>query len=57
MEKILNKKKKRIGDLSEDKRVVEIVRDGCLTRISANKDGTLRIVNSFIDSSGILKER
>lgn len=57
MEKILNKKKKRIGDLSEDKRVVEIVRDGCLTRISANKDGTLRIVNSFIDSSGVLKER
>ena len=36
---------KRVCDISEDGRVVVILSKGCMTRITANPDGTLRIEN------------
>jgi hypothetical protein len=48
MEKVLNKKNKRVCDLSDDHTFADIIRDGCLTRISAGKDGLLMITNSLI---------
>lgn len=43
MLKFKNSDGKRVCDISEDRKVVEIVRDGCKTRITANPDGTLQI--------------
>ena len=43
MNKIYNFDKKRVCDLSNDKRVVEIKKGNCITRISSNPDGTLKI--------------
>lgn len=48
MKKIINNNGKRVCDISEDRKVVEIVRDGCLTRITANPDGTLKIENFYL---------
>lgn len=45
MEQIHNLNGKRVCDRSEDRRVIEIVQKGCLTRITANPDGTLNIEN------------
>ena len=45
MTEIHNLNGKRVCDVSEDKRTVEIVHKGCLTRITANPDGTLNIEN------------
>ena len=45
IEPVRNNNGKRVCDISEDRKVVEIVRDGCLTRIMANPDGTLKIEN------------
>ena len=45
MEPIKNLKDKRVCDISHDRRVVEIVQKGCLTRITANPDVTLRVEN------------
>lgn len=42
-EKIRDLNKKRVCDLSVDRKVVTIVRDGCKTLITANPDGTLDI--------------
>lgn len=36
---------KRVCDISNDRKVVEIVQKGCLTRITANPDGTLKVEN------------
>ena len=36
---------KRVCDVSDDKKTVEISMKGFITRITANPDGTLRIVN------------
>lgn len=36
---------KRVCDVSENGRVVEIVQKGYVTRITANSDGTLNIEN------------
>jgi len=35
--------KKRVGDISSDKRVFEIKMKDCVTRVTANPDGTLSI--------------
>ncbi len=43
MEKIENLNNKRVCDLSSDRRVIEIKQKNCLTRITANPDGTLNI--------------
>ena len=39
---------KRVCDKSDDNRIVEIVQKGCLTRITANPDGTLKLENVLI---------
>lgn len=36
---------KRVCDISEDRRAVEIVQRGYVTRITANPDGTLLVEN------------
>lgn len=38
--------RKRVCDLSEDRKIAIIRRGDCLTAISANKDGTLRFTRS-----------
>ena len=43
MAEIRNLNGKRICDISKDRRVVEIVQKDCLTRITANPDGSLKI--------------
>jgi hypothetical protein len=40
---VRNLDKRRVGDISQDKRVYVIHLKGCLTKISANADGTLSI--------------
>lgn len=45
MEEIRNLRGKRVCDRSPDGRVIEIVLKDCLTRITANPDGTLHIEN------------
>ena len=51
MEEIRNLNKKRVCDRSEDHRIVEIRQGGCLTRITANPDGTLNIVHQVIEEA------
>ena len=43
MEEVRNLNGKRVCDISTDKKVVEIVQKDCLTRITANPDGSLKI--------------
>ena len=45
MAEIRNLNGKRICDISVDMTVVEIISRGCITRITANKDGTLTVEN------------
>ena len=45
MAEIRNLNGKRVCDISKDRKVVEIVQKDCLTRITANPDGSLKIEN------------
>jgi hypothetical protein len=45
MEEFRNLNGKRVCDHSKDNRIVEIHQKGCVTRITANPDGTLKIEN------------
>lgn len=45
MEEIRNLNGKRVCGMSRDHKVIEIVQKGCLTRITANLDGTLKVEN------------
>lgn len=45
MEMWKNSAGKRVCDISEDRRTVEIVQRGYVTKITANPDGTLLIEN------------
>ena len=45
MEEIRNLNGKRVCDMSRDRKVIEIIQKGCLTRITANPDGTLKVEN------------
>lgn len=45
MVEIRNLNGKRVCDISPDGKSIEIVQKGCLTRITANPDGTLNIEN------------
>ena len=45
MIKFNNSDNHRVCDVSEDKRFVIIERKGCVTRITANSDGTLNLEN------------
>ena len=51
MEVIKNLNNKRICDRSRDRKVVEIVLKDCLTRITANPDGTLNIEHIHIPNA------
>ena len=45
MQKELNLDLKRVCDVSSDKKVVEIRLKDCVTKITANPDGTLNIIH------------
>lgn len=46
MDEVRNPDRKRVCDLSTDRRIIEIRKKGCVTRITANPDGTLNITHS-----------
>jgi len=48
---VQNLDKKRVCDISADGTVVEIRRKDCVTRITANPDGTLNITQERITSA------
>lgn len=48
MYEIRNLNGKRVGDISIDGRHIEILVRGCVTIISANKDGTLKIEHQIL---------
>lgn len=48
MEPVKNLNDKRVCDISHDHKVLEIVQKGCLTRITANPDGTLKVENVLL---------
>lgn len=43
---VINLNKKRVCDLSNDKRIAQIRRGDCVTYIGANPDGTLHITHT-----------
>lgn len=45
MSEIINLDHKRICDISCDEKIVEIRKKDCITRITANPDGTLSITH------------
>lgn len=45
MEEFKNSSGKRVCDISPDRKTIEIFIKGCLTRITANPDGTLNVQN------------
>jgi hypothetical protein len=51
MNEIKNLDQKRVLDLSADGRIVEIRRKGCVTRITANPDGTLCITQGRVPAA------
>jgi hypothetical protein len=48
MSEVENLDRKRVCDISTDKRLVEIRRKDCVTRITARPDGTLNITQERI---------
>ena len=48
MEPVKNLDDKRVCDQSEDKKTSEIRKKDCTTRITANKDNTLRITHEYV---------
>jgi len=48
MQTITNLDSKRVCDVSVDKRVIEIRKKSCITKITANPDGTLNITHERI---------
>ena len=51
MYEVKNLEGKRICDVSNDARVVEIRRKDCITRITANPDGTLNVTQERIKAA------
>ena len=49
MEQVKNLDDKRVCDKSKDGKVIVIRKKDCMTRITANPDGTLRIENFHLD--------
>ena len=47
MEEVRNLDKKRVLDKSKDNRVIEIRRQDCVTRITANPDMTMNISHRY----------
>lgn len=50
MKQELNLDYKRVCDISIDLKIVEIRKKDCITRITANPDGTLNIVHKRIET-------
>ncbi len=48
MSEVTNLDHKRVCDVSTDSRVIEIRRKDCVTRITANSDGTLNITHERV---------
>lgn len=46
MQEVRNINNKRICDISSDRKVIEICLKDCLTIITANPDGTLKIIHT-----------
>lgn len=51
MNEVQNLDKKRVCDVSTDGKVIEIRKKDCVTRITANPDGTLRITQERITTT------
>ncbi len=45
MREVRNLNNKRVGDISEDKKVYISVLKDCATKITANRDGTLNVTH------------
>jgi hypothetical protein len=52
MSEVTNLDRKRVCDISADNRIVEIRRKDCVTRITANLDGTLNVVQERVKQAG-----
>jgi len=50
MTEILNLDYKRICDISTDARIIKIKIKNCITIITSNPDGTLKITHKYINS-------
>ena len=48
MLEVRNLNGKRVCDISQDGKSIEIVQKDCLTRITANPDGTLNVENIYV---------
>ena len=51
MREVTNLNNKRVCDVSTDLRVIKIRRKDCITRITANPDGTLNIAHERIKAA------
>ena len=51
MSEITNLNSKRVCDISTDHKLIEIRKKDCVTRITANPDGTLKIINERINQA------
>lgn len=51
MSEVHNLDLKRVCDISDDRKVVEIRKKDCITRIVSNSDGTLKVTNERITSA------
>ena len=51
MSEVTNLNSKRVCDISIDRKVIEIRKKDCVTRITANTDGTLKIINERINQA------
>ena len=47
MEEVRNLDKKRVFDISDDNKVIEICRQNCVTTIAANPDMTMNISHYY----------
>ncbi|MDR0286189.1 MAG: hypothetical protein LBI03_00535 [Clostridiales bacterium] len=51
MDEVKNLDHKRVCDISNDQKTVEIHKKNCITRITVNSNGTLNIINERIDTN------
>lgn len=54
MNQIKNLDDKRVCDQSEDGRIIIIRRKNCITKITANMDGTLKVTQECVQSEEAL---
>lgn len=48
MDQVKNLDGKRVCDKSSDGKIIEIRKKDCITRISANADGTLKVTHEYV---------